>query len=96
MNKINARLYRADLREEPAFPASGVDGEFTLEELQGLVGGLIQIINLPDGRLMVMDEEGKLKGKPRNRTATKLAMEVLFEGDYIAGDAVIIRSDQIS
>jgi hypothetical protein len=38
--------------------------------------------------VLVVDEEGKLRGKPANRLATVLAAEVLH-GDVIAGDAVL-------
>lgn len=61
--------------------------EFELEELQEAVGGHIQIVQ---GRvsemLMVIDDEGKLKGKPINRRATILYAP---EYDFIVGDAII-------
>jgi hypothetical protein len=36
----------------------------TLEALQELVGGYIEVVELADGLVVVCDEEGRLKGKP--------------------------------
>ena len=68
---------------------------FTLEELHALVGGWIEVVYLPDGRLLVIDEEGKLKGYPRNEQATRLAAGRLFSGDYIAGTAVLVSLQEM-
>ena len=46
---------------------------FRLEELQAIVGGNIEIIPTKDGRIMVLNEEGKLLDLPRNEQATILA-----------------------
>lgn len=75
---------------QPASPPA-----FSLEELHALVGGWIEVVYLPDGRLMVIDEEGKLKGYPRNEQATRLAAGRLFAGDYIAGTAVIVSLQEM-
>jgi hypothetical protein len=63
-----------------------------LATLQGAVGGLIQIVNTPDGKLMVMDEEGKLKGKQVNETATALYNNPY---DVVVGDVVICEMDEL-
>ena len=68
---------------------------FSLEELHALVGGWIEVVYLPDGRLMVIDEEGKLKGYPRNEQATRLAAGRLMVSDYIAGTAVIVTLEEM-
>jgi hypothetical protein len=75
-------------------PKNGTD--FSLEELQTIVGGWIEIVNLRDGRLLCLDEEGKLKGKERNFKAT----EIYRKGrgttkDFIVGDVLICDNDQI-
>jgi len=62
---------------------------FTADELHILVDGYLECVYLPDGRLMWIDEEGKLKGKQPNMVATFLALEVLQRGDLIVGPAVI-------
>ena len=47
--------------------------EPTLEELQEIVGGYIQIVTSKDGTAdIIMDEEGKLKNKNINVYATQL------------------------
>ncbi len=68
---------------------------FRLEELQAIVGGYIQIIALSDGRLMVLNEEGKLKNLPPNHAATELTRDVLCSGDYIAGDVLVCSSKEV-
>jgi hypothetical protein len=62
---------------------------FTANDIHTLVDGLLECLVLPDGRLMWIDEEGKLKGKLPNLVATFMALTVLQQGDVIVGDAVI-------
>lgn len=67
----------------------------TLETLQSLIGGYIETvpvrIPVSDKPTMIVNEEGKLKGLPRNKAATKIAR--LYDGDYIAGDAVLLDAN---
>jgi hypothetical protein len=69
-------------------PAYGA-ASFTTSELHALVGGWLECVHLPDGRLMWVNEEGKLRGLPSNALATLLARAVLQPSDYIAGTAVV-------
>jgi len=62
---------------------------FTTSELHELVDGWLECVHLPDGRLMWINEEGKLRGLPSNPLATLLARSVLQPYDYIAGPAVV-------
>ena len=60
------------------------DGEvFSLKELQGYVGGYIEIVPINsgeyDGQLLICDEEGKLK----------IGAEVNFEASKIANQAIV-------
>lgn len=66
-------------------------GEPELETLHKLVGGYIEVVGtgLADDIKMIIDEEGKFKDYPVNRLASDMA--TLFPGDYIAGDAVLLR-----
>ena len=58
---------------------------FTLEELQELVGGLIEVVGTPDPRrIMVINEEGKLMDLAPNLVATAL----FGFRDTIVGNAV--------
>lgn len=59
-----------------------LDKKYTLDELQKIVGGYIEIIGTPQGKILVINEEGKLKGLPINIAATDIA------GQEIVGDAL--------
>lgn len=69
---------------------------FTLDELQGFVGGYIELVNLVDSYL-VMNEDGRLNGLPKNERATAIAMNVgvISMFDYICGDVLICSINQI-
>lgn len=66
-----------------------------LEELKTAVGGWIEVIRYCAGKHMVMAEEGKLMGFPKNFPATKLAHDlgIISEDDVIVGTVLIIDSD---
>jgi hypothetical protein len=67
--------------------------DFKLRELQDIVSGYIQIVETTDGRLIVTNEEGKLKKLPTNGIAT--AYYKYGKKDVIVGDVIIINKDQI-
>ena len=62
---------------------------FTATEIHALVDASLVCVCLRDGRIMWIDDEGKLKGKQPNMGATFLALDVLQSGDVIVGNAVI-------
>lgn len=67
---------------------------FTLEELQKAVGGYIELVSITTGehagKLMVVDEEGKLKTDAQlNEEASRIA------GKVIVGQVIIIDRNQI-
>ena len=62
---------------------------FTADELHTLVEGYLECVYLHDGRIMWINEEGKLRGLPPNMAATFMALDVLQRGDVIVGNAVI-------
>lgn len=68
-------------------PSNGTD--FSLTELQAVVGGFIEVVYLPDGRLMVVNEEGKLNGLPINEKASELYP------DLIVGDVLVCEYYEI-
>ncbi len=70
---------------------------FTLEEMYTLLEcALLQVIFLPNGRVMWIDEEGKLKPHRVNDVATELLEQAGgIPGDYIAGSALITDHDEI-
>lgn len=68
--------------------------DFSLEELQRIVHGYIELIHLPKNRLMIINEDGKFEGLPVNILATR---EILSHGfnDVIVGDVLICNSDEV-
>lgn len=90
-----AKLIKAMGGEIEISPKNGK--MFELEEVQKLVRGYIQIIPLDGENVMVIDEEGKFKPNLANATATRIAEQhnALFPGDYIVGDVIICKNDEI-
>lgn len=96
-----ATLYRytepdnafATCEEETVEPKNGTD--FTLEELQGYVGGYIEIIHLNDGRIMVINEEGKLLDLPVNLLATVQYQLSFGPIDQIYGNALVCENKEV-
>jgi hypothetical protein len=81
-----ATLLRADGTAEVLQPPNGVN--WSLQELQTLVGGYIEIAMTLDGRWMVLDDEGKLKRKPLNAAATRVYK--YGRRDPVVGDALVV------
>jgi len=89
-------ILRADATTEEGLRE--IRAPFTLEELQKIVGGLIEIVELPDGTrvtlhlslclvllagmVMVVNEEGSLLDLPVNEAASKLC------GRRLVGDVL--------
>jgi len=65
---------------------------FTLEEMQKAVGGLVEMLPLPDGRTMIINEEGKLVAEPvKNREATNIWKKQYPKKIYpISNDELIV------
>ena len=81
---------------EPLHPASG--DVFTLPELQAAVDGYIEAVYFPDGTVMLVNEEGKLKGMPYNDAATELARRahaLLSPDDHIVGPALVLTRHEL-
>ena len=87
-----AKLIKASGEVETIKPKNGTD--FSLEELQGYVGGYIEIVQLHKentGNIMVVNEEGKINNLPINHIAS-----VLYGlRDTIVGDVVVCKSNQV-
>lgn len=70
---IPADMNQPTREVEPQNPKEG----FTLGELYPLLScTTIEVVSLPNGQIMIIDEEGKWAQKPRNERATKLAQFV--------------------
>ena len=60
-----------------------------------IVGGYIEIINLRDGRLICLNEEGKLYNLPYNNKATDILRAAFRTNDFIVGDVLVCNDEEI-
>lgn len=76
--------------------ASPSGDTFTLEELQNIVGGYIEVVRLTVDVVMVVDDEGKYKDKDYNEEATKLFHKCHPKTpDFIVGTVLVCDSKMI-
>nr|DAF67738.1 MAG TPA: protein of unknown function DUF3846 [Caudoviricetes sp.] len=89
-----ATLIKADGTKQEIQPKNGTD--FKLEELQKYVDGYIEIINLQNGEILVINDDGKER-YPTNTTATELALKhhAIFDWDWIDGDVVLCKDEEV-
>ena len=95
-----ATILYANGKTETVIPKNGK--WFTLKEKQDIVGGHIEIIPSREGNWLVINEEGKLEGKPLNEQATLLyAYGFLFKDgrpfvhDVVVGDVLYCTEDEL-
>lgn len=88
-----ATLYKANGGVVRVFPRRG--HVFKLKELQSVVDGYIQGISMGDKHIAIMDEEGKLKGKPINEKATALFRKHHNTEDTLVGDVLLCNNNEI-
>ena len=89
-----ARIYYSDGSEKQVFPANGMD--FKLNELQSFVDGYIEVVMLDKtSEIMVVNEEGKLKGLPINRNATEYLLRNSQIDDIIVGDVLVCNRNMV-
>lgn len=89
---MKPKVYKPNGQIITTEPSNGTD--FSLKELQEIVGGYIQVIYLPDNQVMVINEEGKLDGLEYNDNATEILEEVM--DDFIVGNALICDRKMIT
>lgn len=70
------------------------DGELSLEFMQSVVGGYIEIAHIGNDMLLVCNEEGKLIGLPFNTAATVFCAAHGFN-DTIVGNVIICDKNKI-
>lgn len=91
---IMAKLYKTNGEIIEVSPKNGSD--YTLSELQDFVqGGLIEIILLDTEEMMIVNEEGKLNNLPFNENATKLWKQHFGETNFIVGNALVCKQDEV-
>jgi hypothetical protein len=84
----------------PVDPKNGTD--FQLDELKEFVGGYIEVVHPPNmpGVIMVLNEEGKLKGLAHNEIATRLWQKGAQAGsprmaDPVVGTVLLCHTSQV-
>lgn len=60
------------------------DTQPTLEQAQAFVGGYVEMVSLPNGDQMLVNEEGLMRGMAPNMDASRLA------GTIIVGPALVL------
>ena len=88
-----ALLLLTDTTEREVHPAKG--DQFTLAELQGYVGGYIEIIPIGDGKSMVLNEDGKALELPINLAACAKTMGLIALDDEVVGDVLIVNDSEM-
>lgn len=75
---------------------------FVYEELTAFVDGMVQIVPMPSGKQMVINEEGKLIGLPKNIKATEVWMKEYPIAEYpdnndelIVGNALVCEESEL-
>lgn len=89
----SAKIIYTDKEAEDYTPKNGKTFEF--DELKGIVDGYIEIVRLSDGRVIVIDLDGKSKNKAVNIPATNILRRDHFTTDYIVGTAIVCDADMI-
>lgn len=90
---IMAKIYKVNGEILDIEPKNGSD--FSLEELQGIVHGYIEVLHLNDNEIMVLNEEGKCKNLGINIMATSLILCAGYRYDFIVGDVLVCKSDEL-
>jgi hypothetical protein len=79
-------------------PANG--STFKLRELQKIVGGYVEVVQLDGDHVLVVNEEGKLRNLPLNEAATVVYWS--FNGaaadanDRIVGDVLLCNVSELN
>ena len=89
----SAKIIYTDKEDEDYTPKNGKT--FALTEMQEIIGGYVEPIRLNDGRMILVDEEGKSKSKAVNIPATNILRRDHFTTDYIVGTAIVCDADMI-
>lgn len=89
-----ATLIKTDGSKLEIQPQNGLG--FQLDELQKFVDGYIDIINLHNGDILVINDNGK-DVLDSNETATEIAHKhnAIFGWDYICGDVVMCKDEEV-
>lgn len=97
MKQLNATLYKADGSKESFV----LDTKTSLETLQKLVGGYIEVIHIVDaieslkqgepvGKDLVINEEGRLLNLPFNPWSYSIGKNSIWQDEIFFGDVILI------
>ena len=89
----SAKIIYTDKEAEDYTPKNGKT--FALTEMQEVIDAYIEPIRLNDGRVIIVDEDGKSKGKAVNIPATNILRRDHYTTDYIVGTAIVCDADMI-
>ena len=91
---MTAIVYYVSGEQKDLVPKNGK--HFSLKEMQEVVGGYIEILSLPDGRKMAINEEGLIKELLVNSSATKLLEGAGYPpATRIVGNALVMDAHQL-
>lgn len=74
---------------------AGGDIEAELHALQEQVGGYIETVRIAEDAVMIVDEEGLLKGRTQNALASLIAKQMLVGTALIVGVEVNADGEQV-
>ena len=91
--KMKGTIYRTDgTKEEVTIPEKD-----RLDYLQGIVGGLIEVVNITtfddeesDGKDLILNEEGLLLDLPPNPWSQLIGFNSIWEAQTFFGDLILI------
>ena len=89
----SAKIIYTDKEAEDYTPKNGKT--FGLTEMQEIIGGYVEPIRVNDGRMSIVDEEGKSKNKAVNIPATNILRRDHYTTDYIVGTAIVCAADTV-
>lgn len=88
-----AKIIKANGEIIDVNPKNGKD--FKLYELQKIVDGYIEVVWMPYDKIMVVNEDGKIRHLPVNEKATKIYQDCFGFSDIIVGDVLVCDSNQV-
>jgi hypothetical protein len=83
---MTSTIIKTDGTRHDVVPRNKTD--FQCDELQEIVGGYFEILPLSKSQIMVVNEEGKIHGKPYNHLATLCAYMAGIR-DVIVGNVLV-------
>jgi hypothetical protein len=96
-----AKLITPDGKCTPVVPKNGK--QFSLKELQGFVGGYIEMVAPPskNGAVIICNEDGKAEGLAHNKLATEMWQAHAEPGsmrmsDHLVGTILLCHRSQIN